>query len=91
MSASRVRHALAGSVARAAFADETIGDHLFEVFAPDDGRGPDGLVHLEGQASYFCMCGAGGSTEKLDAHFRDVFTPADSIGRDGIRHERLPA
>lgn len=41
--------------------DETIGDHLIEVFAPDDGKGPDGKVHLEGEASLFCMCGAGGS------------------------------
>lgn len=28
--------------------DETIGDHLIEVFAPDDGKGPDGKVHSEG-------------------------------------------
>ena len=29
-------------------ADETIGDHLFEVLAPDDDKGADGHVHLEG-------------------------------------------
>ena len=27
-------------------ADETIGDHLFEVLAPDDDKGADGHVHL---------------------------------------------
>ena len=29
-------------------ADETIGDHLFEVLAPDDDKGADGHVHLGG-------------------------------------------
>ena len=69
--------------------DETTGDHLIEVFAPDDGRGPDGKVHLEGEKSLFCMCGAGGSAEDLDAHFLAVFTPPDGIGRDGVEHQRL--
>ncbi len=68
-------------------ADEKIADHLFEVFAPDDGRAADGLVHLEGEANLFCMCGAGGSASELDAHFLAVFTPADLIGRDGDKHE----
>ena len=67
--------------------DEKIGDHLFEVFAPDDGEGPDGVVHLEGEAALFCLCGAGGTVADLDAHFQAVFTPADHIGRDGERHE----
>lgn len=68
-------------------ADETIGDHLFEVFAPDDGKGPDGKVHLEGETSLFCLCGAGGSAEKLDAHFTEIFTPADSVAPDGVAHK----
>lgn len=67
--------------------DEKIGDHLFEVFAPDDGRAADGLVHLEGEANLCCLCGAGGSPSELDAHFLAVFTPADLIGRDGEKHE----
>jgi hypothetical protein len=67
--------------------DETIGDHLFEMFAPDDGRAPDGLVHLEGEANLFCLCGVGGSAQDLDAHFLAIFTPADLIGRDGDKHE----
>ena len=69
--------------------EETIGDHLIEVFAPDDGKGRDGKVHLEGEASLFCMCGAGGSATELDDHFLAVFTPADHVGRDGAEHQRL--
>ena len=68
--------------------DETIGDHLFEVFAPEDGRAADGLVHLEGETALFCMCGAGGSADELDAHFLAVFTPADLVSRDGRKHEK---
>lgn len=67
--------------------DEAINDHLFEMFAPDDGKAADGLVHLEGEASLFCLCGVGGSVEELDAHFVAVFTPEDHIGRDGTKHE----
>jgi hypothetical protein len=70
---------------------ETISDHLLEVFAPDDGKGPDGLVHLEGETGFFCMCGAGGSVADLDAHFLAVFTPVDDIGRDGEKHELVSA
>ncbi len=70
-----------------ASADYTIGDHLFEVFAPDDGKGPDGRVHLEGEIASFCLCGAGGSAQKLDAHFAEVFTPADSAGPDDVIHK----
>jgi hypothetical protein len=69
--------------------NETIGDHLLEVFAPEDGRAADGLVHLEGEADLFCMCGAGGSAEELDAHFLVVFTPADLTGHDGHKHEKV--
>jgi hypothetical protein len=65
----------------------TIDDHFFEVFAPDDDRGPDGKVHLEGETGFFCLCGTGGSVEKLDAHFAEVFTPADSAGPDGVIHK----
>lgn len=70
-------------------ADETIEDHLMEVFAPEDGKGPDGRVHLEGETPLFCLCGAGGSADRLDAHLLVVFTPADRVGRDGAKHERL--
>jgi hypothetical protein len=59
------------------------------VFAPDDGKAADGLVHLEGEADLFCLCGVGGSAERLDAHFLAVFTPDDHIGRDGAKHETV--
>jgi hypothetical protein len=87
---------VAGALCSCGFAevagvDETVGDHLFEVFAPEDGKGLDGLVHLEGEVSLFCMCEAGGSAAMLDAHFLAVFTPDNSIGRDGKRHEPVSA
>jgi len=66
--------------------DETISDHLLAVFTPEDGTGPDGLVHLEGETDLSCLCGAGGSVADLDAHFLAVFTPTDHIGRDGQKH-----
>jgi hypothetical protein len=67
--------------------DETIDDHLIEVFAPDDGKGPDGRVHLEGEVNFFCLCGTGGSAAALDAHLLAVFTPPGHVGRDGAKHE----
>jgi hypothetical protein len=72
--------------AEAAGVDERIGDHLREVFTPDDDTGPDGKAHLEGKTSLFCVCGAGGSAQKLDSHFLEVFRPGDSVGRDGAEH-----
>jgi hypothetical protein len=71
--------------------DYTLSDHLYEVFAPDDATGPDGQVHLEGEVALFCMCGAGGTAEKLDAHLLEVFMPADHFGRDGAAHEAVTA
>jgi hypothetical protein len=68
-------------------ADEMIDDHLLEVFETDDDRGTDGQVHVEGVTSFFCACGAGGSTKELDAHLLLVFTPANYVGRDGNKHE----
>jgi hypothetical protein len=70
-------------------ADETLDDHLREVLTPQDGRGPDGVVHFEGPEDLFCLCGAGGSAEKLDSHFLEVFTPADSAGPDGVIHKAV--
>jgi hypothetical protein len=67
--------------------DETIDDHLREVFTPDDGRGPDGAIHFEGEEGLFCLCGAGGSAESLDSHFLEVFAPADCAGPDGVVHK----
>jgi hypothetical protein len=68
--------------------DVTIGDHLLEVFAPDDDKGTDGRYHLEGELGLTCVCGLAAATAaELDGHFRQAFTPADHIGRDGRRHE----
>jgi hypothetical protein len=71
--------------------DETIDDHLIEVFAPDDGKGPDGKVHLEGEANLFCLCGAGGSAAELDAHLLAVLNPGRSRrpGRREARESRV--
>jgi hypothetical protein len=67
--------------------DETIGDHLLEVFAPEDGKGTDGRVHLEGEPNLACFCGLAVATAgELDAHFITLFTPGDAIGRDGKKH-----
>jgi hypothetical protein len=67
--------------------DEEITDHLQQVFAPDDSRGSDGLVHLEGDR-LACCCGFTAATpQELDGHLLAVFTPDDAIGRDGKSHE----
>ena len=68
----------------------TIGDHLYEMFAPDDDKGTDGRYHLEGEPDLTCFCGLAAATAaQLDAHFLAVFTPDDAIGRDGKKHQRV--
>jgi hypothetical protein len=72
--------------------DQTLGDHLFEVFTPDDDLGSDGLVHLEGQRKLTCFCGlAAATSEELDAHLLALFTPDDDIGQDGKKHHPITA
>jgi hypothetical protein len=72
--------------------DQAIGDHLFEVFAPDDDKGTDGLVHLEGNPALTCSCGLAAATAgELDAHLLALFTPDDAIGRDGKKHHPVTA
>lgn len=72
--------------------DQTIADHLLEVFAPEGDKGIDGLVHLEGERNLTCLCGFAAATpEDPDAHFLAVFTPADVIGRDGKKHNPITA
>jgi hypothetical protein len=71
--------------------DETMGDHLFEMFAPEDCRGNDGLLHEEDMPDLTCLCGLAAATAgELDAHFIQAFTPADFMGRDGQKHEKVP-
>ncbi len=68
--------------------DETVADHLLEVFAPEDCRGNDGLPHLETTPDLTCSCGFAAATAgALDAHFLAVFMPADSVGPDGVIHK----
>jgi hypothetical protein len=67
--------------------DELMTDHLQRVFAPDDGMGKDGQVHVE-TSLLACSCGLSAvAGEALDRHFLEAFTPADAIGSDGRRHE----
>jgi hypothetical protein len=66
--------------------DETLTDHLNQVFIPDDMRGNDGKVHEEG-ADLACSCGFTAiTTDEIDEHFHAVFTPPDAIGNDGQQH-----
>ena len=71
-------------------ADETITDHLLEMFATDDDRGTDGRYHLEAEPRLTCFCGLTATAAELDAHFLSVFTPGDAIGHDGKKHQPLP-
>jgi hypothetical protein len=72
--------------------DQTLGDHLLEAFAPEDDKGADGLVHLEGERKLTCFCGlAAATSEELDAHLLAKFTPEDAIGRDGEKHHPISA
>ena len=72
--------------------DQTISDHLLEAFAPEDDKGTDGLMHLEGERNLTCLCGFTAATaEELDQHFLAVFAPADAIGRDGKEHHPIAA
>jgi hypothetical protein len=58
--------------------DETIRDHLLRVFTPEDGKGADGRVHLEGNPGLTCLCGfTADATGELDSHFLDMFAPAN--------------
>ena len=71
-------------------ADESITDHLHQVFTPEDSLGNDGLAHEE-ENHLACSCGfVTVLPGTLDGHFLEVFTPGDRIGRDGSRHEAAP-
>jgi hypothetical protein len=67
--------------------DETIGDHLLQVFTPEDDKGADGQVHLEGNPQLTCLCGYRASTAgELDSHFLETFVPADRMDAGGVEH-----
>jgi hypothetical protein len=66
---------------------ETIGDHLLEVFAPEDDKGADGQAHFEGDPALTCRCGFRASTiAELDSHFLEMFVPAGRVGPGGVEH-----
>jgi hypothetical protein len=68
--------------------DETMTDHLLEVFTPAGCRGNDGLLHEEAFPALTCLCGHTATTPAgLDAHFLAIFAPDDSAGRDGVIHQ----
>jgi hypothetical protein len=70
--------------------DETLTDHLLDVFVPGDSRAADGQVHEELAATSACACGVATTTPaELDQHFLAAFTPADSVGCDGVRHAQI--
>ena len=78
-----------------------LGDHLREVFMPDNDTAQDGQAHAEAArdnpsprpappAICQCLCGfTAVDLAGLDDHLLSAFTPADSIGYDG--HEHVPA
>jgi hypothetical protein len=74
-------------------APQELGEHLGEMFIPDDDAGPDGVVHAESardEPGRACLCGmAFGDADGLDAHLLRVFMTAAGPGRDGTRH--IPA
>ena len=65
-----------------------LGDHLREVFIPDDDKDADGQQHAEtAHDSRACLCGfMADGIVGLDAHLLAAFMPSDAIGRDGIEH-----
>jgi hypothetical protein len=70
--------------------DETIVDHFLRVFTPEDDKGADGQVHLEGNPGLTCLCGFKATTTKeLDCHFLDMFIPADQVDPHGVEHKML--
>jgi hypothetical protein len=69
-------------------ADETVTDHLLEVFTPAGCRGNDGLLHEEAFPALTCLCGYAAATgRELDDHILAMFTPAGSDGPDGVVHK----
>jgi hypothetical protein len=58
------------------------------VFTPEDDKGADEQVHLEGDPALACLCGFRASmTGELDSHFLEMFIPADKMDSDGIEHK----
>jgi len=66
--------------------DETLADHLGEMFIPDDDTDEAGQRHAETGART-CLCGhTATSGAGLDAHLLAAFTSPGHLGRDGRAH-----
>jgi hypothetical protein len=69
--------------------EESLADHLGEMFIPSDDTDASGQLHAEAVPGR-CVCGhIVASQAALDAHLLAAFTPPDHLGRDG--HEHNPA
>jgi hypothetical protein len=67
---------------------ETIADHLLRAFTPEDDKGADGRVHLEGEPGLACLCGFRASVPaELDSHFLEIFIPASRVDSSGVEHK----
>jgi hypothetical protein len=67
---------------------DELGDHLREMFTPDDDKDAGGQPHAEAaHDNRACLCGfEADDTAGLDSHLLAVFTPPGAIGRDGREH-----
>ena len=68
--------------------DETMEDHLLRMFTPEDDKGADGQVHMEGEPGLTCLCGFRGCTAReLDSHVLEMFAPASRVDSAGVEHK----
>lgn len=66
--------------------DETLADHLGEMFIPDDDTDKASQSHAETDART-CLCGhVATSSSDLDVHLLAAFTSPGHFGRDGRAH-----
>ena len=66
--------------------EETLADHLGEMFVPSNDADESGQLHGE-TVPGTCLCGQiVASQAALDAHLLAAFTPPDQLGFDGRRH-----
>jgi len=66
--------------------DETLADHLGEMFIPDDDTDEVGQRHAEA-GGRTCLCGhKATSATGLDTHLVAALTPPGRVGRDGRPH-----
>jgi hypothetical protein len=67
--------------------DESLADHLGEMFIPDDDTDKGGRRHVETELRT-CLCGyVAPDAADLDAHLLAAFTSPGRLGRDGQAHK----